>query len=173
MSVLIADKISVRVSGRSNPILSETSFSVHKGEFIVLLGQNGSGKSTLLKTLCGALKPTSGTIMLNDKPLEDWQASARARQMISLSQRAEDRLFQELTLEENIFLWESRFPAPQRRQPQDIFNVVPNAPFLFIPSSSTGCHAFRRRETEVFISPCLESSASTFIPRRTYQCAGR
>ena len=42
--------------------LNEVSFSVQKGEIVVLIGLNGAGKSTLLKIIAGVLKPTSGSV---------------------------------------------------------------------------------------------------------------
>lgn len=50
--------------------LSEVSLSFEKGERIALLGTNGSGKTTLLNHLNGILRPTSGQIFFEDKPLE-------------------------------------------------------------------------------------------------------
>ncbi len=50
--------------------LSEVSLSFEKGESIALLGTNGSGKTTLLNHLNGILRPTSGQIFFEDKPLE-------------------------------------------------------------------------------------------------------
>jgi cobalt/nickel transport system ATP-binding protein len=49
--------------------LNKVSLSIAKGERIALLGTNGSGKTTLLNHLNGILKPTSGKIYLEDKPL--------------------------------------------------------------------------------------------------------
>jgi len=46
------------------------SLSFAKGERIALLGTNGSGKTTLLNHLNGILKPTSGKIFYEDKPLQ-------------------------------------------------------------------------------------------------------
>lgn len=40
--------------------LKEVTFSIEKGDFIVLVGHTGSGKSTLVQTLNGLLLPTSG-----------------------------------------------------------------------------------------------------------------
>ncbi|MDE1850659.1 MAG: ATP-binding cassette domain-containing protein [Candidatus Micrarchaeota archaeon] len=40
--------------------LNEMSFSVKKGEIVMLLGENGSGKSTLIKILVGILHPDGG-----------------------------------------------------------------------------------------------------------------
>ncbi|MCP8307567.1 MAG: ATP-binding cassette domain-containing protein [archaeon] len=50
--------------------LDGVSLSFAKGERIVLLGPNGSGKTTLLLHLNGILRPTSGKIYFEDKPLE-------------------------------------------------------------------------------------------------------
>jgi zinc transport system ATP-binding protein len=44
------------------PILKEVNLTVHRGDFIALLGPNGGGKTTLLKLLLGLLKPERGTI---------------------------------------------------------------------------------------------------------------
>ena len=40
------------------------SFSIRKGEIVVLAGPNGCGKSTLARILCGLLIPDSGTVQL-------------------------------------------------------------------------------------------------------------
>jgi iron complex transport system ATP-binding protein len=73
---LSADNLSVGYHGRS--ILSRISFSVSKGEFLTLVGPNGAGKTTLLKTLAALIKPLSGTILLDSKPLETFSSYERA-----------------------------------------------------------------------------------------------
>lgn len=50
--------------------LNNISLGFKRGERIALLGTNGSGKTTLLNHFNGILKPTSGSIYFNDKPLE-------------------------------------------------------------------------------------------------------
>lgn len=50
--------------------LNDISLSFERGDRIALLGTNGSGKTTLLNHLNGILKPTSGKIYFEDKPLE-------------------------------------------------------------------------------------------------------
>jgi len=49
--------------------LDDVSFSIHRGEVHVILGENGAGKSTLLKILSGALQPDSGQILLDGKEI--------------------------------------------------------------------------------------------------------
>ncbi|MCL2172439.1 MAG: ATP-binding cassette domain-containing protein [Nitrososphaerota archaeon] len=50
--------------------LNAISLTFDKGERIALLGTNGSGKTTLLNHFNGILKPTSGNIYFEDKPLK-------------------------------------------------------------------------------------------------------
>lgn len=40
-----------------------------RGQFVVLLGVSGCGKSTILNFIAGLLKPTSGEILVNEKPI--------------------------------------------------------------------------------------------------------
>jgi len=45
--------------------LNDVSFTVKKGEFLVLLGLSGSGKSTLLRCINRLIEPTAGTIVFD------------------------------------------------------------------------------------------------------------
>ena len=44
-------------------------FSIHEGAFVALIGPNGAGKSSLLRCISRVLKPTRGTIYLDDSDL--------------------------------------------------------------------------------------------------------
>jgi zinc transport system ATP-binding protein len=46
------------------PVLKEVNLTIHRGDFIALLGPNGGGKTTLLKLMLGLLKPERGTIRI-------------------------------------------------------------------------------------------------------------
>jgi iron complex transport system ATP-binding protein len=65
----------------STPIVSDVSLEFKGGQFIALAGPNGSGKSTLLKALAGLLRPQSGQICLDGKPLRDTVPRERAKHM--------------------------------------------------------------------------------------------
>jgi putative ABC transport system ATP-binding protein len=107
--VIDAKNIELRAQGRSTPILTKVNVSIMPGEFVVILGHNGSGKSSLVKILSGDKKPTSGEVFVNGVKLSNIGTAERAKDIITITQNPHDRLFLELTLQENIILWESRF----------------------------------------------------------------
>lgn len=51
--------------------LKNVSFSIEKGHFVSIVGHNGSGKSTLAKLLVGLLKPSSGSLSIDDLDYQD------------------------------------------------------------------------------------------------------
>lgn len=77
-------ELSFSVEGKK--LLDDISFEIDKGKMIALVGPNGSGKSTLLKMIYRSLKPTSGTIYLNDKKQMDYTHKEMARQLSAVSQ---------------------------------------------------------------------------------------
>ncbi|MPQ33679.1 energy-coupling factor transporter ATPase [Clostridium estertheticum] len=46
--------------------IDDVSIEIKQGEFVALIGHTGSGKSTLIQHINGLLKPTSGTILVDD-----------------------------------------------------------------------------------------------------------
>src|SRR6478672_2029860 len=54
--------------------LGGVDLHVDKAEVVGLVGDNGAGKSTLIKILAGAVKPTSGEILVRGKVANDWNA---------------------------------------------------------------------------------------------------
>lgn len=43
-------------------VLKDTSFHVHEGEFVALVGANGAGKTTILRLIMGLARPGSGKV---------------------------------------------------------------------------------------------------------------
>jgi ATP-binding cassette subfamily F protein uup len=62
MLVVKADNVSFNYGG--NPIISQLSTVIMKGDRVGILGPNGSGKTTLLRLLLGNLLPDSGSVRL-------------------------------------------------------------------------------------------------------------
>jgi ABC-type nitrate/sulfonate/bicarbonate transport system ATPase subunit len=51
------------------PIFSGLSFEVPRGSFFSILGPSGGGKSTLLRLIAGLLRPSSGSILCDGRPV--------------------------------------------------------------------------------------------------------
>ncbi|MGE7110644.1 adenosylcobinamide amidohydrolase [Lysinibacillus sp. NPDC047702] len=68
------------------PIVKDISLSVEKGKILGILGPNGSGKSTLLKVISGILPATAGTIKVDGKNINSYNARALAKKMAVLPQ---------------------------------------------------------------------------------------
>ncbi|MBI5401159.1 MAG: metal ABC transporter ATP-binding protein [Candidatus Yonathbacteria bacterium] len=61
----------------NNSVLENLSFSVHKGEYLGIIGPNGGGKTTLIKIILGLLHPTNGTVTLFGKDRHDFKEKYR------------------------------------------------------------------------------------------------
>lgn len=59
--------------------VNDVSFDVKQGELLGLIGPNGSGKTTMLNLISGALKPTSGAILLEGEAISGLAAHHIAR----------------------------------------------------------------------------------------------
>ena len=86
--------------------LNGISFQVVKGEFLGIMGSSGSGKTTLLNCLATIIKPTDGTIQMQEKDLGQLKGSQladyRGKEIGYLFQNFE--LLDNLTAKENILL---------------------------------------------------------------------
>lgn len=99
--VLHADKITKVYPG--TVALKEVNFSIHRGQVNVLIGENGAGKSTLMKILAGVEYPTSGTLLLDGKPIMVRSPREAAQHGIGIIYQ-ELNLYPNLSVAENIFM---------------------------------------------------------------------
>ena len=68
--VLSARNLGKRVQGPEGglDLLQDITLEVNAGDSLAITGPSGSGKSTLLSLLAGLDVPTSGEVLLGDKP---------------------------------------------------------------------------------------------------------
>ncbi len=67
-------------------ILQKLSFNIKKGTFLGIIGPNGAGKTTLLNLLCGLLKPKTGSIKIDSKPVKSYQIKELAQKIAVVRQ---------------------------------------------------------------------------------------
>ena len=54
--------------------LNDFSMEIMPGEIVALIGENGAGKTTLLNSICGFIRPTSGSISFKGISSEEEKA---------------------------------------------------------------------------------------------------
>lgn len=65
------EQVGFRYPEANAPALAEISLSVSAGETIALVGPSGAGKSTLVNLVIGFLRPTSGRLLLDGRPVDE------------------------------------------------------------------------------------------------------
>ena len=59
--------------------LKSVSLDIRPGEIFALLGPNGAGKTTLISIVCGIVRPTSGTVLVDGHDIQRDYRAARER----------------------------------------------------------------------------------------------
>jgi osmoprotectant transport system ATP-binding protein len=93
--------VSLHASG-GRALVEDLTFKVGRGETLVLLGRSGSGKTTTLKLINCLLEPTSGQIVVEDRPTTEWDPIRLRRHIGYVIQ--ETGLFPHFTVEGNVGL---------------------------------------------------------------------
>ena len=80
-------------------VLHDVSFTIKKGERVVIVGENGSGKTTLSKIIAGVYEPCSGEVAYDGENAKAFERASFYRQFSVISQ---DFVKYQLTMRENI-----------------------------------------------------------------------
>jgi len=83
--------------------LNDVSLNLKKGEILGLIGENGAGKSTLIKTCSGAVVPTKGTIVINNKKFSSMSPQLATENGIAIIYQEFNNV-KGLSAAENLFL---------------------------------------------------------------------
>ena len=87
----------------NSQILFNLSLNAIKGKTLALLGRNGAGKSTTLKSLAGLTPIKSGSVLLDNKNIENYKPYSISR--LGIGYVPEDRqVFKLHSVEENLLI---------------------------------------------------------------------
>ena len=82
-------------------VVNNIDINLKKGEIVGLLGPNGAGKTTTFYMITGMIRPSSGTILLDDIDITNLPMYKRARMGIGYLAQ-EPSIFGKLTVENNL-----------------------------------------------------------------------
>ncbi|HLY85896.1 MAG TPA: ABC transporter ATP-binding protein [Gaiellaceae bacterium] len=81
--------------------LRDVSLELARGEVVGLIGPNGAGKSTLVNVLSGFDRPTSGSVLLEERDVTRWPAFRRGRRGLARTFQ-HSHAFRGLSVRENV-----------------------------------------------------------------------
>jgi NitT/TauT family transport system ATP-binding protein len=66
------DRVSVEFPSARGPVkvVDDVSYEIRDGEFVSVIGPSGCGKTTMMNMAAGFVRPTSGAVLLDGKPVE-------------------------------------------------------------------------------------------------------
>jgi general nucleoside transport system ATP-binding protein len=98
---------------RGRNLLTDLSFTIHRGEVLGIAGVEGNGQAELVETIMGIRKATSGRVSLVGRDMTHW--GTRKRREAGIGYIPEDRQRHGLLLDSP--LWENRILGYQTREP--------------------------------------------------------
>lgn len=112
-SITLRD-VSYTYPGSNTPALKGLNLTIKKGQTVVITGSNGTGKTTTAKILTGLLTPDSGSVTINDTPLDQIDPQQSTRHITALYQNF--RLYTDTAAQNIQFGDYTATPDPQKTQ---------------------------------------------------------
>ncbi len=84
------------------PAVKDFSLSIHKGEFVAILGHNGSGKSTLAKLANGLLLPEKGRVLVDGMDTINEEDDIKIKQTVGVVFQNPDNQIVATIVEEDV-----------------------------------------------------------------------
>lgn len=169
----------------------DITFEIKRGEIFGLLGPNGAGKSTTFKMMCGLLRPSAGTALVDGLDLYSAPAMARARlgymaQKFSLygdlsvrqnleffagayglsgarRRAAVDRMIAAFDLGAHVGQNAGALPLGFKQRLALAAAIMHDPPVLFLDEPTSGVDPLTRREFWSFINTMVERGVTVMV----------
>jgi NitT/TauT family transport system ATP-binding protein len=68
---IVFDRVSVEYPSARGPlrVVDDVSYDIGDGEFVAIIGPSGCGKTTMMNIVAGFVKPTTGRVLLDGRPI--------------------------------------------------------------------------------------------------------
>ncbi|ARG98672.1 glycine/betaine ABC transporter ATP-binding protein [Legionella micdadei] len=112
--MIILHNVSRSFDRKETYSVKNINLSIVDGETLILVGSSGSGKSTLLRLINHTLKPTSGSIEIDGKRIEEYPKVQLRRSMGFVFQNT--GLFPHMTVAQNIAITMHLMKIPKKKR---------------------------------------------------------
>ena len=181
MPFLELSQVAFTYAGKTSPAVSGINLSLAKDDITAMVGPNGSGKTTLTKLMIGVLRPSAGSIDLEQRPLAQYSLAEIGQRIGYVFQNPNLQLFCRTVAEEISFgltnqgcdpatveervdfylnyfeltTYRNAFPlylSHGEKQRLAIAAVLANEPdFLILDEPTIGLDAYRKRLLEEYL----------------------
>jgi len=115
--------------------VKDLNFKIDKGSIVGLLGPNGCGKTTTIGMMLGLIKPTSGSVFINGKDIENENNRTKILEKVNfISPYVE--LPKKLTIEENLKVYGKMYGVSNLQK--KIFDLMEQLNLLEFKKRKTG-----------------------------------
>ncbi len=124
-ALISLEDVSMNYSRDGSPALDRISLEVEAGEFVFIVGDSGSGKSTLIKLLLHELRPTGGTIIVNNVNVGKLRHSKLPKYRRNIGVVFQDfRLLKDRNVYENVAFAQRVISVPSRKIRKNVPSVL-------------------------------------------------
>ncbi len=121
--------VSYKYPNTQNEVIKDFSLKVSAGECVAVVGSSGSGKSTLMNMIIGFLNPTSGSVLIDGKPLIDCNLSEYRHNISVVSQKSilfDGTIRQNITYGLSSYSEEELQSAIEKANLNEFLDILPN-----------------------------------------------